>query len=224
MPSNQPLFSVTLSFLPSRSKVPLVLRCITHVKRGTSHVASCASHLYCVQHAWQNIFPTNLRNVKQNKNVARVEQRDEHAPVAAASARGGLEDCYRKGGNHHQLNCNATSSCGQTRWTGGHLHNLPVAARVGGVGAQLVCTPAMVQLETARNHDKIKTTTRLSEGTTHATRVGALVYFMVALPAVARRGQPRFIRLHAQHLSRCEDDDTSSEDHNKNKETMMTCS
>ena len=82
----------------------------------------------------------------------------------------------------------------------------------------------MVQLETARNHDKIKTTTRLSEGTTHATRVGALVYFMVALPAVARRGQPRFIRLHAEDLSRCDDDETGSEDHNKNKETMMTCS
>ena len=186
MPSNQPLFSVTLSFLPSRSKVPLVLRCITHVKRGTSHVASCASHLYCVQHAWQNIFPTNLRNVKQNKNVARVEQRDEHAPVAAASARRGLEDCYRKGGNHHQLNCNATSSCGQTRWTGGHLHNLPVAARVGGVGAQLVCTPAMLQLETKQKRQRgCLRARRMRNGSAHLSNSWSpsLLWHAAASPA-----------------------------------------
>ncbi len=86
---------------------------------------------------------------------------------------------------------------------------------MGGVGAQLVCTPATVQLEAAQNHEEEETTTRLSDGKTHVTRVGALVYSRVALLAVARRRQPRVIRLHAEHLSRCDDEETGSEDHNK---------
>jgi hypothetical protein len=76
LPTYKPLFY--LSFRPKRSKVPLVLRRTSqkaefHTRK--QRVERRCAHLYCVQHAWQNILPTNLSDVRHNGAERNSESR-----------------------------------------------------------------------------------------------------------------------------------------------------